>query len=65
MTQNVTTEYLFDLLNRRIEAGRHTAVATNVEDLQARYGERISSRLESRECAVLMLDGEDLRLRRA
>ena len=47
MTQNVTTEYLFDLLNRRIEAGRHTAVATNVEDLQARYGERISSRLES------------------
>ncbi|CAK7062059.1 MAG: hypothetical protein DELT_03072 [Desulfovibrio sp.] len=64
MTQNVTTEYLFDLLNRRLEAGRHTAVATNVDDLQGRYGERISSRLESRECAVLMLDGTDLRLRR-
>lgn len=64
MTQNVTAEYLFDLLNRRLEAGRHTAVATNVEDLQARYGERISSRLESRECAVLLLDGKDLRLRR-
>lgn len=64
MTQNVTTEYLFDLLNRRMEAGLHTAVATNLEDLQGRYGERISSRLESRECAVLLLDGEDLRLRR-
>ena len=64
MTQNVTTEYLFDLLNRRMEAGLHTAVATNLEDLQGRYGERISSRLESRECAVLLLDGEDLRLQR-
>lgn len=64
MTQNVTTEYLFDLLNRRMEAGLPTAAATNLEELQTRYGERISSRLESRDCAVLLLDGEDLRLRR-
>lgn len=61
MTQNVTTEYLFDLLNRRMEAKKHTVIATNVDDLQARYGERISSRLESRDCAVLMLEGADLR----
>lgn len=59
MTQNVTTEYLFDLINRRMD--KHTVIATNVDDLQARYGERISSRLESRDCAVLMLDGADLR----
>ena len=32
VTQNVTVEYLFDLLNRRIEAGRHTVIATNVDD---------------------------------
>lgn len=61
MTQNVTTEYLFDLINRRIEAKKHTVVATNVGDLQTRYGERISSRLESNDGAVLMLDGADLR----
>lgn len=61
MTQNVTTEYLFDLINRRMEAKKHTVIATNVDDLQLKYGERISSRLESRESAVLMLDGEDLR----
>ncbi len=63
MTQNVTMEYLFDLLNRRLETGRHTVVATNVEDLQARYDERISSRLESaKNSAVLLLDGADIRL---
>ncbi len=63
VTQNVTVEYLFDLLNRRIEAGRHTVIATNVDDLQARYGERISSRMEGGKCcAVLLMDGDDIRM---
>ena len=64
VTQNVSTEYLFDLLNRRLEAGLHTVVATNIDDLQKRYDERISSRLEAKQaCATLFFDGEDLRLK--
>lgn len=64
ITQNVSIEYLFDLLNRRMEAGLHTVVATNIDDLQKRYDERISSRLEAkRACTTLFFDGDDLRLK--
>ncbi|MEA4853665.1 MAG: DnaA/Hda family protein [Christensenella sp.] len=64
ITQNVTIEYLFDLLNRRMETGKHTVVATNVDNLQKRYDERISSRLEAKQvCLELNFDGADLRMR--
>ncbi|MEG2575836.1 MAG: ATP-binding protein [Christensenella sp.] len=64
MTQNVTIEYLFGIINCRLENKKHTVFATNVNDLQTRYGERISSRLESCECAEMILDGADLRRRK-
>lgn len=65
MMRNITVEYLFTLLNERIAARRHTVIATNLSplQLQQRYGERVSSRLLDRSrCAVIKLEGKDLRL---
>ena len=47
MTRNVTVEYFFDLINERLALGRHTVIVTNLSfnDINARYGERIHSRL--------------------
>ncbi|MGI6172427.1 MAG: ATP-binding protein [Christensenellales bacterium] len=61
---NITVEYLFLLLNERTAAARHTVIATNLTttELQARYGERIMSRLmDRRNTTFLRLTGEDLR----
>lgn len=63
ITQNVSIEYLFDLLNRRMEKKKHTVIATNIDDLKRRYDERISSRLESRKDSIqLLFDGKDVRI---
>lgn len=62
--RNITVEYFFLLLNER--AGRHTVVATNLTpgQLMERYGERVCSRLIDRgQSEVILLTGEDLRLR--
>ena len=64
MLRNVTVEYLFTLLNERMAAGRHTAIATNLSPLQLQetYGERVASRLLDRgRCATIKLTGKDLR----
>jgi len=67
MTQNVTVEYLFDLLNHRIEDKKHTVVATNLRrpsDFAQRYDERISSRLRARDqWGLVLFEGKDVRLR--
>lgn len=62
MMRNITVEYLFTLLNERINAKRHTVIATNLtlDQLKDRYGERVSSRLMDH-CGVLQLTGKDLR----
>ncbi len=63
ITQNVSVEYFYELIAKRLEAGRHTVFATNVDDLQNRYDDRIASRMESREdCIRLLFDGRDLRV---
>ena len=64
MMRNITVEYLFTLLNERMAARRHTVIATNLSplQLQEKYGERVSSRLLDRtRCAVIKLEGKDLR----
>lgn len=64
MMRNITKEYLFTLLNERMAARRHTVIATNLseEDVMRVYGERVGSRMLDRtRCAVMRLEGKDLR----
>ena len=66
MMQNITVEYLFTLLNERSVNRRHTMIATNLmpNDVLARYGERVYSRLmDSQSMTVYPLAGRDLRRR--
>ena len=65
MMRNITVEYLFLLLNERMEAGLSTMVTTNLNPAQIleRYGERVCSRLFDRSSALtIKLEGKDLRL---
>lgn len=66
MMKNITLESLFTIVNERGNARRPTMIATNLdfEQLQARYGERLFSRLvNTQEGIVLELTGSNLRLR--
>jgi DNA replication protein len=66
VTHNVTVEYFLDLLNRRIDSGKHTAVATNLstDGIVARYGERVYSRIRFKDiCDQLVFEGQDIRLK--
>ena len=64
LMENITVTQLFNLLNERQNAERHTIISTNlnVMELKARYTERISSRLidESR-CRIVKFIGDDVR----
>ena len=65
MLENITIEYLFTLLNERRAGRLATLIATNLSlrELQARYTERILSRLVDRsQTEVLRFIGSDLRL---
>ena len=65
MTQNVTREYLFDLMNVRKEKGLLTVFISNntLDELNNRYTERIVSRLLSvNDSDVFQFEGKDLRL---
>ena len=62
---NVTCETLFSIINERQNAGKATAIATNLiqADILNLYGERLFSRLMSPSLFnVLLLEGKDLRL---
>jgi len=62
ITNNVSIEYFYDLIEKRLNKGLNTVFATNIDDLQKRYDERISSRLESKNDSIqLFFDGKDLR----
>ncbi len=63
---NITVTQLFNLLNERQLAGRHTVISTNLEmsELRDRYTERIASRLlDSRHVKRLTFIGDDVRKR--
>ena len=64
LMNNVTVTQLFNLLNERQLAGRHTVISTNltVSELRERYTERVTSRfLDASECVKLVFTGEDIR----
>lgn len=65
MTVNVTREYLFGLIDSRINKNLHTIISTNLgqKGMIERYGERVASRLvSSADGRVLQLIGNDMRL---
>jgi DNA replication protein DnaC len=62
MTQNVTKEYFFDLMNERNSL--HTLIVTNLafHEIKDRYGERIHSRLMDKDASLkILLKGKDIR----
>ena len=64
LMNNITVTQLFNLLNERQMAGRHTVISTNLSlsELKDRYTERITSRLlDGRDCRRLTFIGEDIR----
>ena len=65
MMNNITVEYLFLLVNERMEGALPTLVTTNLnqQQLRERYGERVFSRLFDRSRTLaIKLEGRDLRL---
>lgn len=65
--RNVTIEMLFTLLNERMRMKRHTIIATNLnaEQMQARYGDRVASRLmDTKDTMIIGFAGGDVRTRR-
>ncbi len=66
LMENITVTQVFNLLNERQNAGRHTVLSTNlsVSELKARYTERVVSRLrDERYCRILKFIGDDVRTR--
>ena len=62
---NVSTEWLFAVMNERFLAGRPSVCITNLslQELQERYGERLMSRLcDKNTTQVMQLTGHNLRL---
>lgn len=65
LTQNVTREYMFQLVNQRQAQGKHLFLATNLEEkgLKERYTERVASRLFAKDTSlVFRFKGRDLRI---
>ena len=66
LMENITVTQLFNLLNERQNAGRHTVISTNLtlSELKTRYTERIASRLmDESNCKVVKFIGDDVRTR--
>ncbi len=66
VTQNVSNEYFYELVEQRLEKKMYTVFATNIDtkDLQQRYDGRIASRLQSKDNSMIFrLEGRDLRTR--
>lgn len=64
MLKNVTKNYLYLLISERERFGKPIIISTNLklDELNARYDERISSRLcNKRNSLLLFIEGEDLR----
>ena len=65
-TQNVTREYLFDMIEHRSVKGLKTVISTNLSlnELAARYGEKVASRLcADRFADRLLFEGKDIRIK--
>lgn len=65
MYNNITIEYLFALINERMENGKPTLVITNLsfDQCKQRYGERIASRVfDANNTQRFKFFGDDLRI---
>ncbi|MCK9574448.1 MAG: ATP-binding protein [Clostridia bacterium] len=64
--KNVTLEYLWLVLNERMQKGAFTFINSNLltKELRDRYGDRIFSRLMNKSSSIILkIEGEDLRLK--
>ena len=64
---NVTEEYLYLIINERLNKNKNTLITTNLdlEQIRNNYGERIFSRIANQnKCAIIKLQGKDLRLKK-
>lgn len=66
MLENVTVEYLYALLAERMAAGKPIIITSNLNlaQLEARYTERVMSRLTGSGNVLVKLSGQDVRQRR-
>lgn len=66
MTNSFVQTQLFDCINERILRNRHTVISTNlsVEELQAKYSERVFSRVVS-SYTIIKLFARDIRIQKA
>ena len=63
---NVTNEYLYLIINERMQNGKKTVITTNLDfaQIQESYGERIFSRLMHKQQSLkIYFDGRDLRIK--
>lgn len=63
--KNVTNEYLYLIISERMAQNKKTIISSNLmpNDVLARYGERIFSRVfNKRECKAFNIVGDDLRI---
>ena len=66
--KNVTNEYLYLILNERMQQHKKTVISTNLDmkQIQDVYGERIFSRLmHKKQSAKINFTGVDLRIKKA
>ncbi len=62
---NVTVEYLYLIINQRLETGKNTIITTNLNmsQLKDMYDERIMSRISNKKtCVQATMQGNDLRI---
>ena len=63
--KNVTVEYLYLIINQRLEGGKNTIITTNlnIDELKDQYDERIMSRISNKQnCIQAVMQGNDLRI---
>ena len=65
LIKNVTVEYLYLIINERLQSGKNTIITTNLDlqQIMQNYDERIFSRIANKqECILFNMTGDDLRL---
>lgn len=64
--KNVTLEYITAIISERLNLGAPFIITTNLslEEIKARYTERLSSRIMGNETARIPFDGNDLRIKK-
>ena len=63
--RNITIEYLYLILSERVRKNKSTIITTNLDlnDILARYGERVFSRIVNKQSSLITkIQGDDLRL---